>query len=299
MSTGEARIAQQSPEARAGSPARAEPFAIVRLMGVRLHAARERDVNEHIVRESLAGRGGVVITPNLDHLRRAVNDAGYRAMIERADLSVPDGMPLILASRLQGTPLPERVAGSDLISSLSERASRDGLSVYLLGGDEGTAERAARVLLARYPALRLAGTYFPPFGFEKDPQQMAALTKALRDTQPDIVFVGLGSPKQERLIERLRAELPRAWWLGVGISFSFLCGEVRRAPVWMRRAGLEWLHRLISEPGRLFRRYVIDGLPFGIRLVCASLLSRLRGGTSFRNGSEARTHAEPEGAQRA
>ncbi len=250
---------------------------VIRLMGVKIHAITETQSNEHILSELAQGRGGVVITPNLDHLRRAVRDASYREMIERADLSVPDGMPLIVASRLQRTPLPERVAGSDMISSLSRCAAEHGRSVFLLGGDEGTAERAAEVLVGRFPALRIAGTFYPPMGFEDDAALMESMLSTLRSASPDIVFVALGSPKQERLIERIRSELPHAWWLGVGISFSFLCGDVRRAPPWMRTIGFEWLHRLCSEPRRLFRRYLIEGVPFAIRLMGASLIARFRG----------------------
>lgn len=255
----------------------AEPtLPTIRLMGVRLHAITEAQANEHILDSLDRRRGGVVITPNLDHLRRAVRDQSYKDMIERADLSVADGMPLVAAARLRGTPLPERVAGSDMISGLSELASKRGRSVYLLGGDEGTAEKAAGVLTERYPALRIAGTFYPPMGFEQDAALMERMVAELRAASPDIVYVALGSPKQERLIERLRSELPDAWWLGVGISFSFLCGEVRRAPAWMRATGLEWLHRLWSEPRRLFRRYVLEGIPFALRLFAVSLLDRFR-----------------------
>ncbi len=276
MSAPAAHIAPGDMQASPASETR-EPFPVVRLMGVRLHAACEDEVNQHIVRSARGGVGGVVITPNLDHLRRAVRDHGYRAMIEHASLSVADGFPLVLASRIQGTPLPARVAGSDLISSLSARAAQAGLSIFLLGGDPGTAERAGEVLRQRHPDLVIAGTYCPPVGFEHDAAIMDEMRRTLHESGAHIVFVALGSPKQERLIARLREELPGAWWLGVGISFSFLCGEVPRAPRWMRRCGLEWFHRLISEPRRLFRRYLIEGIPFAARLMLHSLRVRLFG----------------------
>ena len=276
MSVSAARMTSSDQHAEAAS-ASGEPFPVVRIMGVRLHAACEDEVNEHIVRSARSGVGGVVITPNLDHLRRAVRDPAYRSMIEHASLSVPDGFPLVLASRIQGTPLPARVAGSDLISSLSACAAQAGLSVFLLGGDPGTAERAGEVLRDRHPDLVVAGTYCPPMGFERDRAIMDEMRRMLRESGAHIVFVALGSPKQERLIAQVRAELPQAWWLGVGISFSFLCGEVPRAPRWMRRCGLEWFHRLISEPRRLFRRYLIEGMPFAARLMLHSLRVRLFG----------------------
>jgi N-acetylglucosaminyldiphosphoundecaprenol N-acetyl-beta-D-mannosaminyltransferase len=220
--------------------------------------------------------GGWIVTANLDHLRRMVRQRSYGELCRAATLVVADGMPLVWAARIQGTPLPERVAGSNLISSLSAAAAARGKSVFLLGGAPGTAEAAANVLTERYPALRVAGTHCPPVGFEHDSQQLAELTEALRQAQPDIVYVALGSPKQERLIAELRPVLPGAWWMGVGISFSFLCGDVKRAPRWMQRLGLEWVHRLVQEPRRLARRYLVDDLPFAVRLLGGAAWRRAR-----------------------
>jgi N-acetylglucosaminyldiphosphoundecaprenol N-acetyl-beta-D-mannosaminyltransferase len=247
----------------------------VRLSGVKLNAITERQCIDHILDELDAGRGGTVVTPNLDHLRRATRDITFGALVAEADLVVPDGMPLVWASRLQGTPLPQRVAGSDLISSLCAAAATRGRSVFLLGGAPGTAEGAARVLQQASPDLRVVGTHCPPMGFEKDEDRMNEVVAALMAAQPDIVFVALGSPKQEYLIERIRKILPNAWWLGVGVSFSFLCGDVKRAPMWMRRIGMEWVHRLFQEPRRLFRRYVVVGIPFGTRLLSDAFVSGL------------------------
>ena len=253
--------------ARANGRAKAHRLPTVDLRGVRVHAVSEADAIRHILSEADAGRGGMVVTPNLDHLHRCLHDVAFAAMVSEAELVLADGMPLVWAARLQGTPLPQRVAGSNLITSLSQAAAEAGRSVFLLGGSPGTAEGAARVLTARFPSLRVAGTLCPPVGFENDPAKMAEIIETLATARPDIVFVALGSPKQERLIVKLRPLLPQAWWLGVGISFSFLCGEVRRAPLWMQKTGLEWLHRLVQEPRRLFRRYVVVGIPFAFGLL--------------------------------
>lgn len=247
----------------------------IRLHGVRLHAITQARCVEYILSELDAGRGGVVVTPNLDHLRRSLRDLTFGAFVAEADLVVADGTPLVWASRLQATPLPERVAGSDLISSLSAGAARRSRSVFLLGGAPGTADAAAAVLRKSNSTLRIAGTHCPAVGFEDDEAAMNELVASLVAAQPDIVFVGLGSPKQENLIERVRRLLPGAWWLGVGVSFSFLCGDVRRAPRWMQRCGLEWAHRLVQEPRRLFRRYIVVGLPFGMSLMTRSFLQGL------------------------
>ncbi|MEO6709870.1 MAG: WecB/TagA/CpsF family glycosyltransferase [Planctomycetota bacterium] len=249
----------------------------IRLMGIDVHAIREAQCVERIVEDLAVGCGGWVVTPNLDHLRRMVSEPEFRELCSRADLRVPDGMPLIWAAALQGTPLPERVAGSNLIWSVNRAAAERGLRVFLLGGDPGTAEQAAAVLRERFPALQVVGTHCPLPGFEKDPARMGALIDALQLGAPQIVFVALGSPKQELLIEALRGRWPGTWWLGVGISFSFVTGAVRRAPVWMQRLGIEWLHRLAQDPRRLFRRYVIDGLPFAFVLLISSARRRLSG----------------------
>jgi N-acetylglucosaminyldiphosphoundecaprenol N-acetyl-beta-D-mannosaminyltransferase len=237
------------------------------LRGVGIHAISEAETVRHILAEIDQDRGGWVVTPNLDHMRRLMWDESFRNLYEEADLRVVDGMLLVWACSLQRTPVPERVAGSDLLPSLSKGAAERGRSIFLLGGNPGSADGAAEVLTRRHPELRIAGTECPEFGFEKDPLAMGKIMKRLKQEQPDIVFVALGSPKQEYVIRMLKDELPTTWWLGVGISFSFLTGEVKRAPRWMRRAGLEWLHRLHQEPFRLFRRYVIQGLPFSLLLL--------------------------------
>lgn len=239
----------------------------VRLNGVTVHAITADQCIKHIMSELDAGRGGMVVTPNLDHLRRVKSDLSFAALVAEADLVVADGMPLVWASRLQRTPLPERVAGSDLVISLSAAAAREGRKLFFLGGTPGTADGAADVLREEYPNIQIVGTYCPPMGFEKSDQQIAAIIAAIAKASPDLVYVCLGSPKQEQLIHRIRPIAPNAWWLGLGNSFSFLCGDVHRAPRWMQRLGVEWVHRLLQEPRRLFKRYIVHGLPFAASLL--------------------------------
>src|SRR2546423_4057251 len=144
-----------------------QTFPVVNLRGVDLHAVSEQQVITHILDEIDFGRGGTVVTPNLDHLRRCLDDLSFGALVAEADVVVADGMPLVWAARIQGTPLPQRVAGSDLIWSLSAAAAQRGRSVFMLGGDVGTAEAAARLLQEKHPNLKVAGTYWPPPGFDK------------------------------------------------------------------------------------------------------------------------------------
>jgi N-acetylglucosaminyldiphosphoundecaprenol N-acetyl-beta-D-mannosaminyltransferase len=254
---------------------------------VRFHAITEAECVAHVVDALDRNDGGFVVTPNLDHLRRARSDGDYARLIAGADLVVADGMPIIWASRLRGEPLPQRVAGSDLIGSLSAAAAVRGRKIFLLGGAPGAAEGAAAVLTAKYPELTVAGHYCPPVGFENDPAEMSVVVDTLKAQQPDIVFVGLGSPKQERLIEAIAGELPGAWWLGVGYSFSFLAGDGRRAPMWMRKTGLEWAHRLAMEPQRLARRYLVEGVPFATQLLAEATVE----GTRRRLGRPAKVRA--------
>lgn len=260
---------------RTDLPLSERPAALpeVDLRGIGVHAISQAECVRYILAELDAGRGGWVVTPNIDHLRRVSRDREFAELYGEATLRVVDGQILVWALALQRTPVPERVAGSDLIASLSEGAAARGRSIFLLGGNPGMAKKAAEVLQARHPQLRVVGTDCPPVGFDRDALAMARLSRKIHHAKPDIVFVALGSPKQELVIRHLRHDRPEAWWLGVGISFSFLAGEVKRAPRWVQRAGLEWLHRVAQEPGRLFRRYFVEGLPFAARLLASALVS--------------------------
>jgi len=247
-------------------------FQKVKIRGVEIHSLTENQCVRHIIKKLNQGEGGWVATSNLDHLRRLERDSSFSSLYSKADLVVPDGMPLVWASKLQGTPLPERVAGSNLIGSLSRMAADHRKSIFLLGGSEGTAEAASDVLKSRIPHLRIAGVYSPQI--KNDLSAIDQITEVLWETHPDIVFVALGSPKQEKLIRKLQEKniLPNSWWLGVGVSFSFLCGEVERAPKEWQSLGLEWLHRLIQEPRRLAKRYLIQGLPYAAILLTQAAL---------------------------
>lgn len=248
----------------------------VRLMGMPVDPVTQREAIDHILNMLELGRGGWVITPNLDQLRQYYRWPELRPMYQRAQLVLADGMPLLLAGRLQGTPLPERVAGSELIYTLTAAAAKAGRSVFLLGGNLGTAEGAAARLNELNPGLGKVGTHFPPLGFEKDSAQMAQMIEALQAARPDIVFVGLGFPKQEKLIDQLREKFPQTWFLGVGISFSFVAGQIKRAPKWVQAICCEWLHRMLQEPRRLFVRYIVNDLPFAVRLFATSIWRRLK-----------------------
>jgi N-acetylglucosaminyldiphosphoundecaprenol N-acetyl-beta-D-mannosaminyltransferase len=250
-------------------------MARIDLMGLPVDPVTSEDAVSKVTDELERGQGGWVITPNLDHLRSYRRHPDLREHFHSADLVLADGMPLVWASRLQATPLPERVAGSDLIWSLSREAAERGASIYLVGGNPGSAEAAAGVLEDAAPGLEVAGAHSPRMGFLEDADERRRTEEEVVAGDPDIVYVGLPLDKQVELIPRLRRRLPNAWFLGLGISFSFVCGEVRRAPNWMRVTGLEWLHRLSQEPGRLARRYLVEGPPFLFALLAHSVRRRL------------------------
>ncbi len=279
------------------SPARDQTPGVI-LRGHRIASLTARQVIERILSGLQQGRGGWIVTANVDILRRMVCDAAFGELVSRADLVVADGMPLVWASRVQGTPLPQRVAGSSLVVDLARAAGVAGRSVFLLGGDPGTAQVASQVLTRTCPGLRIAGVQCPAIGFEYDEPYMTALRKTLATARPDIVLVALGSPKQERVIAALRTAVGDAgqggeWWIGVGISFSFLAGRVKRAPLWMQRCGLEWTHRLLQQPGRLWRRYLIDDIPFALGLLFRAAVNRWSGmNTKTRSHEERQTTSD-------
>lgn len=257
-------------------------------MGMEIDCLQESEVIASIIEALDAGRGGWVATPNVDHLRTVQRDPALRALCAQADLVVPDGMPLVWASRVAGNPLVARVAGSDLVWSLSAEAALRDKSVYLLGGAAGACEAARARLRRFYPGLSIAGAHSPAMGFEARPDEMDEIRRRLRQAGPDIVYIALGFPKQEYLISQLAPEFPSTWFLGVGISLSFVGGQVARAPEWLIRLGLEWTHRLVQEPRRLAKRYLVDNLPFALRLLAHAAICRVRG-----RGARARPVAGP------
>lgn len=249
-------------------------LAVTELFGMRLSHLDCQGLVEYIFSALGSGRGGWVVTANLDFLRRYACMGAYRALYDGADIRVADGMPLVWAARLQGQPLPERVPGSSMVWLLIERALREERTICLLGGAQGANERALSVIHDRYPSLTSVGRS-PQISSPPTNDEVESLRVWLEPLQPDILFVGLGSPKQEQLIQALRPFLPKTWMIGIGVSFSFIAGDLRRAPPWMQSIGAEWIYRLFQDPKRLFRRYVLEDIPFAMRLFPHALWKRI------------------------
>jgi N-acetylglucosaminyldiphosphoundecaprenol N-acetyl-beta-D-mannosaminyltransferase len=245
------------------------PFSIM--------AMTEAEVAERVGASWRHGVGGAIATVNVDILRASTRDSGLARLVARSDIVVADGMPLVWAASVSGHPLPERVTGASLVWTLAEAAAASGRSVYIIGGDPGIPEAAGEALTAQFRGLRVVGTDSPPFGFDTDEEQLAGVIQRVRRARPDLVLVGLGFPKQENLIARLRTVVPHAWLLGCGAGIPFAAGQFRRAPVLLQRTGTEWIFRLILEPRRLVRRYLAHDLPFALGLLVRAATGRLGG----------------------
>jgi N-acetylglucosaminyldiphosphoundecaprenol N-acetyl-beta-D-mannosaminyltransferase len=205
--------------------------------------------------------GGAVFTPNVDHVVKAESNSAFRRAYARADLCLADGMPLLWASRLLGSPLPEKVSGSDLVLPLMRLAADRRWRVYLLGGRPGVAEAAGQKL-SRELGVTVVGTDSPVVGPDGTDAASEQTLARLLAASPDLVLVAFGAPKQELWIDRFADRLGPVVAMGVGGSLDFIVGQVRRAPAWMSSAGLEWLFRLLQEPRRMWRRYLVEDSAF-------------------------------------
>jgi N-acetylglucosaminyldiphosphoundecaprenol N-acetyl-beta-D-mannosaminyltransferase len=208
-------------------------------------------------------RCAMVVTPNVDHLVLLTRRADFREAYRQASLVLADGMPIVWASRWLGQPLPERVAGSDLVPSIFASASTNNtLKVFLLGAEPGVGQRAAERIQHAWPPVEVVGVSSPPIGFERDDAANAAICDQIAGVKPDVLVVGLGAPKQELWVHTHRDRLAAKVAICAGGTIDFLAGKQQRAPVWMRESGLEWLYRLARQPRRLLARYARDAWVF-------------------------------------
>lgn len=215
---------------------------------------------ERIAALVASGRGGYVVTPNVDHVVLAETDQRLQQAYSCASLSLVDGMPLCWMASLLGHPVPEKVSGSDLIRPLCARAARERWRVYFFGAAPGVAEVASERLMREFGGLRVVGVDAPARGFNLAADMRAQALRKLRSADPNLVFVALGCPKQEIMMYEWREAMAPAVAVGIGAGLDFLAGIVRRAPPWVSRMGLEWAFRLVQEPGRLARRYLVRDL---------------------------------------
>ncbi len=259
---------------------------IPRLMGMPIHAVTLDEAVDQVFDSLADGRGGTVLTPNIEILRQYRRSPDLRRMFEHTELVVTDGMPLVIALRIQRTPVPRQITGTDMLWALAAGAGARGRSVLLAGGRPGEAQRAADRLTQVNPGLR-AETYSCYVRPDTMAAELAALSRTLIASSPDIVFLGLPFASQTSVMADLRPALPGTWFVGVGSSFDFINGARRRPPDIVQRLCLEWAWRLTRQPW-LWRRYLVQGAPPAARLAVDALRTRWH-----RDGSSPRSAGSP------
>jgi N-acetylglucosaminyldiphosphoundecaprenol N-acetyl-beta-D-mannosaminyltransferase len=223
--------------------------ASISILGIRVHVITMAETLAWIEAAVAARTPRQICTANPEFVMAARRDPEFSDVLNRADLVTPDGVGLLMAARWLGVRLPERVAGSDLIDRISERAAQKGWSLYFLGAGEGVAAKASDILRARYPGLKVAGA----FAGSPEVEDEDDIVERIRAARPDILLVAYGAPRQDKWIARNKARLGVPACLGVGGAFDFVAGVAERAPAWIQRLGLEWLHRLWRQPWRARR----------------------------------------------
>ena len=257
-------------------PASAHPER-VNVLGVGISVLNQTRAREILFDAVRQGRRGYVAVTGVHGVTEAQGDAGFRAILNRALLCTPDGMPMVWMGRLRGHRTMGRVYGPDLMLNLSGHSAAEGFTHFYYGGNPGVAEELRRTMEGKFPGLRVVGTYCPPFR-PLDAAERANLCAMVSELRPDFFWVGLSTPKQEKFMDEYLPLLSGAKvLLGVGAAFDLLTGRVRQAPRWMQRAGLEWFYRLVQEPRRLARRYLVNN-----PLFLGRILMQLTGARKYR-----------------
>lgn len=208
--------------------------------------------------------GGVVYTPNVDHLVKLQKDREFYQVYQDADYRICDSQLIIYASYFLGQPIREKISGSDLFPAFYQRYSQDeSVKIFLLGGLEGVAETARYLINQKVERNMVVGSYSPPFGFEHNPSECDKIVELVNTSGANVLAVGVGAPKQEKWIANYRSRLTTIkTFFAIGATIDFEAGNLNRAPQWMSKAGLEWLYRLLMEPGRLWKRYLVEDVGF-------------------------------------
>lgn len=207
-----------------------------------------------------ADKKSYVVAINVDVVMKIEADPYLKKIVDDADMVLVDGKPLVWISKLHGRPLKEKVSGSDLVPLLCEVAAKNGYKVFIIGGKEGSAERAKQRLEEKLTDIKIVGTYAPPFGFEKDDAELERINRMISQAHPDLLITCFGCPKQEKWIYENIEKYDAKVSICAGATVDFLAGNVTRAPRWMSEHGLEWFYRFLQEPKRMFRRYFVDDI---------------------------------------
>ena len=228
------------------------------VLGVGVHAVRSCEIIESAI---ATGTRGYICVTGVHGVMEAQRDPSFRQILNRALLVVPDGMPTVWVGRLQGHAQMRRVFGPDLMRDLCRRSEENGITHFLYGGKPGVAEQLAENLWERFPAVRIVGWHAPPFRSLSAREQLT-LEATINKLRPDVFWVGLSTPKQERFMAENIDRLACGVMIGVGAAFDFHTGSLRDAPQWIKNCGLQWAHRLYQDPRRLWKRYLTNNPAF-------------------------------------
>lgn len=231
---------------------------VIDFIGIRLNNMSSEEILNHVdycVERKIPCQ---IVGINVDQAVRVLEDKKSYKIFQDAELVFTDGQPIVWMAKKMKRPIVEKVSGPDLMLKLCERAAQKQYKVFILGAGPNVAKQAAINLQKMYPNFQCVGTYSPPFGFEKDPQEMKKIITMLKESGADELFVGMGSPKQDVFIYENMNEYGIAVSFSMGAAIDFIAGNVKRAPKWMSDHGLEWFHRFLQNPKRLYRRYFID-----------------------------------------
>lgn len=201
-----------------------------------------------------------IVAINVDVIMKIENDKYLKEIADNADMVLVDGTPLVWISKLYKRPVKEKISGSDLVPKVCELASEKGYSIFFIGGKEGVAEEAKKKLESKLLGIKIVGTYAPPFGFEKDEQEIKKINSIISRAKPDILVACFGCPKQEKFIYENIDKYDAKVSICAGATIDFLAGNVKRAPKWISEYGFEWFYRFAQEPRRLFKRYFVDDM---------------------------------------
>ena len=245
------------------------PIPRVDILGVGVHALNMKTAVDTLDEAATLGNKGYVAVTGVHGIMEAQDDQGFKDILNQSLLTTPDGMPTVWIGRWHGHHKMDRVYGPELMPAVCRRTVGSGHTHFLYGGQDGVAQRLATALETKVPGVKIVGTYTPPFrplniGEEK------ALLQQLEELRPDFFWVGLSTPKQEKFMAQYSSRLPTTIMIGVGAAFDILTGDVKDAPQWIKRSGVQWLHRLLQEPTRLWRRYLVNNPRF-IRQVVREL----------------------------
>ena len=229
-------------------------------LGIRINNMTATEILDHVDYCIERKTPCQIVGVNVDQALRVIEDKYSHKIFDEAEIVFTDGKPILWMSKLLKRPIIEKVSGPDLMLLLCERAAKKKYKIFLLGCADGVAANAAKKLEKMYPGLQCVGTYSPPFGFEKDNDEMQKIITMLRESHADQLFVGLGSPKQDIFIyENMnKYQIPVSYSMGAAIDF--IGGSVKRAPKWMSDIGLEWFHRMMQNPKRLVKRYLVEDI---------------------------------------